>query len=320
MCISVISLFENNKHVSGLIVYLVGENIPTDSKEALEGIGKKYGREISIIDLPDLDILEFIVSSRWPKSAYTRLFSALLLPKNIDRILYLDCDTIIKGDIGSLRYIDFCQNVFFGVKDCVGNMYKKNIGLGPNDVYINAGVLLINLDKLRLINVNLLIENYLKTYIRLINYADQDVLNGVFRNQIGVLSPRFNVMTINSVHSFREICMLRRPTGFYSESELKDALTNQTIIHYTTNMLVIRPWYRNTNHPFANEFRKYMTLSLWESKKLYDMRFESRGLKFISIILKLPKSIAYRLLGFIHSEIKPLYTRLKSRIFICFEK
>jgi len=313
MGISVISLFENNKHIDELTVCLLGENISDESKRTLHNIAYKYDRKIEVIDVPELDIPETLVSARWPLSAFTRLFSGMLLPENIDRILYLDCDTIIAGNIEQLNNVNFDNDIVLGVKDCIGGSYKKNIGLKENDVYINAGVLMLNLKALRKINIKSSIDSYMKRYIKLINYADQDILNGIFKGRIGVIDPEYDVMTIDVVHSYDEIFKLRKPTNFYDRTEMAAAIRNPVIIHYTTNMRVIRPWYNDSDHPLRDQFRKYMAMSPWKDRILGEIKFSTIEAKIIGIIDILPKKLSYALLGFIHSEVKPLYIRIRAK-------
>jgi len=78
-------------------------------------------------------------------------------------------------------------------------------------------------------------------------------------------------MTIDAVHTYEEIQQLRRPTNFYGKEELQKAVKDPAIIHYTTNMLVIRPWFSNTDHPFADVFKKYMGMSTWKNRELKEM-------------------------------------------------
>ena len=40
-----------------------------------------------MIDVPKMDIPRALVSSRWPLSAFTRLYAGKLLPDSIDKIL-----------------------------------------------------------------------------------------------------------------------------------------------------------------------------------------------------------------------------------------
>lgn len=311
MGISTISLFENNKGTDDLKVYLLGDEISKENKEELKKIGDKYNREVEVIDVPKLNIPSSLVSVRWPLSAFIRLFSGVILPADVDRILYLDCDTIITGDISELDMIKFNGNIAMGVKDCISGTYKENVGLDKNSPYINAGVILFDMNALRKVDINEKIEAYMNKYVKLINYADQDILNGMFKGLIGELKPKFDVMTIDAVHTYDEIQQLRRPTNFYKKEELEDAVKNPTIIHYTTNMVVVRPWFSNTDHPYADEFRKYMAMSVWKDKKLGLMVFTTKEAKVINVIMKLPKFIAYRVLGFIHAELKPKYIKMR---------
>ena len=78
-------------------------------------------------------------------------------------------------------------------------------------------------------------------------------------------------------------------------------------------MLVVRPWFLNDNHPLSEEFRKYMDISPWRKKNMELLIFDSREAKIITLINKLPKCMAYRILGLIHSELKPIYIRMKAR-------
>ena len=314
MGISAISMFDNNRKLQDLHVYLLGENISNENKQILTDISEKYNRQITIIDVPKLDIPEALVSARWPLSAFTRLYAGELLPDNVDRVLYLDCDTIIKGDLSELDTCNVTENVFWGIKDCIGKEYKKNIGIEPNGLYVNAGVLLMNLSELRTIAIKDILAKYMAKYQNLINYADQDVLNGAFNGKIGVLPPQYDVMTIAATYSYEEIKILRRPTNYYSLDEFLNAKSNPLLIHYTTNMRTVRPWFSNTNHPLAFEFRKYMGMSPWKDRKLVEMHFTAKEAKLIRFISYLPRKVSIRVLGIMHSKIKPFAIRMKASL------
>ena len=312
MGISVISLFENNRNIDELNIYLLGDKISDKNKHILWTIAECYKRKVTIIDVPKIKIPKSVVSSRWPMSAFTRLYSGQLLPGEIKKILYLDCDTIVTGSILELEELDVSDYVVYGVKDCISGLYKQNIGLQPKAQYINAGVLLFNLEKLRKVDIKETIDQYMLKYEHLINYADQDILNGIFRDKIGIIDLKYNVMTIDIAHTYKEIKVLRRPTNYYTEKEFENAVNNPIIIHYTTNMLIVRPWFENANHPFTDEFRKYMKLSPWKKVILKEMKFSSREARVIGIIMRLPNMLAYSILGLIHSHITPLVNRLSS--------
>lgn len=312
MGISVISLFENNKEIEEINVYLLGEKISNRNKNVLHKIAEKYCRDIFIIDVPELDLPKSLVSTRWPLSAFTRLYAGQLLPYELEKVLYLDCDTIINSTIKKLDYVNVDHKTFYGVKDCISKLYKKNIGLNADSNYINAGVLLINLSRLRRVSLSQTLNNYIDKYERLINYADQDVLNGAFSKEIGVLPPMYNVMTIESVYSYSDILKLRKPANYYSRDEIAKAVSGPVIIHYTTNMRTIRPWFINTNHPFATVFLEYMKISPWSNRRSEKMQFLTKEQKIIGVIERLPY-VAKLVLGFFHSTLKPIIIRVRAR-------
>ncbi len=315
MGISVISLFENNKSVDNLDVYVLTNNISNSNKVLVNDIAKEYGRRIEVIEIANLKIPQSLTSKRWPTSAYIRLFAGVYLPSIIEKVIYVDCDTIVEGNIEDLEEIDIDKKSIWGVKDCIGKKYKKNIGLSIDDIYINAGILILNLNKLRSVDVSERLHNFMKQYGKRVNYADQDVLNGCFSGDIGCIPPQFNVMTIVASYSYKEIMTLRRPTNYYSEMEIKKAVEKPLIVHFTTNMRTIRPWYYNSNHPRRYEFRKYMSISPWKDRELPKMKFTSFEAKMIGIVNRIPRNVSLIILGILHSEIKPNYIFIKSFIF-----
>lgn len=311
MGVSLISLFENNRHMPELEVYLLGEHVCDDNKQKLYSIGERYHRQIHILDVePDQYIPASIALTRWPLSAYTRLFAAELLPTSIEEILYLDCDTVIEGKIEEFK--NDHKHIFWGVKDCVGKYYKENIGLKKDAVYVNAGVLFMDLNELRKINITKSIESFWQKYGKRITYADQDVLNGMFAGKISFLPLKYNVMTIVARYSMQDICKLRRPCNFYLKNEVAEAVRSPHIIHYTTNMRTIRPWYGDSDHPYAALFRKYLAMSPWAERELKISNLHTLEGKEIEYIEKLPKELSYPLLGFVHAVLRPLLVRFKS--------
>ena len=314
MGISMISLFENNKHIEKLDVYFFCENVTDENKKIIADIADRYHRKIVIADMPDIDVPQNLITDRWPKCVFVRLFADQILPKELDRVLYLDCDTIVEGSITPLEQIDMQGKMFYGVKDCLSGTNKENIGLKKEDVYINTGVLMINLQELRANDMNSAIESYVNAYKNLINYPDQDTLNGAFNDKIGILEPQYGVMTLNAAHAYSEVMMLRHPSNFYTEKQMNAAVEHPVIIHYTTNMREVRPWFKNSNHPYVAYFRKYMAISPWKDRELVDMHFTSKSDQIIGILEKLPGKMGTASLGFIHAYLRPMVVRMKAKI------
>lgn len=128
---------------------------------------------------------------------YYRLFIASLFPQ-YDKILYLDCDLVVLGDISELYNTDMGNNILCAAPEqFVQNTTEFRdyaeiaLGVDPDD-YVNAGVLLINLKAFRRNNIE-------EKFIRLITEFDFDLLdpdqaylNYLCRNKILVLPNGWN--------------------------------------------------------------------------------------------------------------------------------
>ena len=309
-----ISLFENNRECDTIHVYLLGDGISEDNRLSLSEIASKYQRSFTLINVPDLNIPEKLSSARWPKSAFTRMFAGELMPKGIDKVVYLDCDTIISASIKDLSLYPTDNYAICGVKDCVSRPYKDKIGIVKNGSYINAGVLLMNLNKLREFDIRKMIADFVDKYESAISYADQDILNGIFKGIFGVLPPQYDLMTLVSVYSYKELEQIRHPDNYYTEDEIEYSKKSPRIIHYTTCMLNIRPWCEGSIHTYAWMFEKYQALSPWAARPKAKANFSANEYKIIQKILMLPKPLAYSLLGLIHAYLRPYYIILKSSL------
>jgi lipopolysaccharide biosynthesis glycosyltransferase len=119
------------------------------------------------------------------------------------------------------------------------------VGIKDFKHYINAGVLLMNLKKIREDNLmpifNRLAENDFPT-------VDQDVLNNVCYGNIYFLDQKFNVMPKNI--KFIDNPELEKEINF---REFVSAYENPSIIHYVDSD---KPW-NNPNMMFAEEWIKY---------------------------------------------------------------
>ena len=152
---------------------------------------------------------------------YYRLFIASLFPQ-YEKILYLDCDLVVLGDISELYRIDLGDNILGAVQDQhVQNteafrLYAdKAIGVDASS-YINAGVLAINLVAFRRNNIEARFVELITGYDFDLLDPDQAYLNYLCRDRIHFLPNGWNKM----------------PAPFACEG-------NKNIVHYA---LYKKPW------------------------------------------------------------------------------
>ena len=160
-----------------------------------------------------------------------------------DKLLYLDCDLVFCDDVAKLWGIDLKGNMMAGVGDRAGRKVKLP-GLDANR-YINAGVMLWNLKRMRDEKVMDTWKRVFREHNCTLKYLDQTLLNLVHRNDILMIPQNWNLH--NSIY--------RNPplAGMYTDAETIEALANPGIVHFTGHH---KPWmlWKFTHHPYAYRF------------------------------------------------------------------
>ena len=174
------SVCENNTDFENITFYIISKEITDENKEKLTKLVKKYNRKIEIIELGDIKkYIDFeFDTTGWNSIVLARLVIDKLLPETIDKILYLDGDTIVRGNLSELWNTDISEYILAAsIEPTVDRERKKQLGLEKLPYY-NAGILLINLKKWREEKAGKIILDYYKANDGKLFANDQDALNG----------------------------------------------------------------------------------------------------------------------------------------------
>lgn len=124
---------------------------------------------------------------------YYRLFAPFILPKELDKVLYLDVDLICMGSLEGLYNEELGENYFVGCEDKgVTAEDLKRLNLPEDYHYINAGVVLINLKKMRENFTAQKLVDMVLEQSKDLKYLDQDFINKNFSKNIKVVSNKYN--------------------------------------------------------------------------------------------------------------------------------
>lgn len=155
LCVSVLSLLKNVKEPLNIyiITMSLGERcaITLEFAEFLENRLKKENsrNKVTLIDITDLFCKNppaANIETRFTPFCMLRLY-ADLIPELPDRILYLDYDVMCRKDFSEMYFMDMSQLELAGVLDRYGKwFFHRNIFKFD---YMNSGVLLMNLEKIR---------------------------------------------------------------------------------------------------------------------------------------------------------------------------
>ena len=113
------------------------------------------------------------------RAAYTKV-----LPKEVDKILQLDVDTVVVRNIDRLWDVDLSGKYFAAVPELKGD-YRP---YGP--VYYNAGVMMLNLDEIRKDKMDDTLIEFLNT--EKVPYIDQDAWNKYGTDKAAALNVAYN--------------------------------------------------------------------------------------------------------------------------------
>lgn len=263
--ISMLSLLQSNRGDAEIHVFILDCGIMDTNREKLENIAKEYTCSLNFVSVEEvvakLDLHMGI--RKIPIASYARLFLASVIPEFYDRILYLDCDTIIRASLYDLWNTNLGDNMVAGVQDTIDSFFVKKIGLKPDEYYVNAGILLINLAGWRKNRLEEQFMNFIRKFDGNVPHNDQGTINGVCVKKKYLVAPRYNATSNIYSFSSKTIKRIYFMDYYYSQEELEEARKNPAIIHFTTG-LVGRPWEENCSHPMKEEYLKISRISPWK--------------------------------------------------------
>jgi lipopolysaccharide biosynthesis glycosyltransferase len=262
--VSLISLFENNRDIEKINVYIIEDKLSEKNREKINAIVTGYGHQIFFLNLYELTV------ELPPVSFYRSSYGRLFLPKltNIDRILYIDSDTIINSSLKYLTDLNMSDCLLAGVQDTVNRYYLELIGLNINNRYINGGIMIINLRLWRKLGITERCIDFILKFKGSPPHNDQGTVNYVCRNNIKIIPPNFNVMNPMFAFPVSKIKKLFGVKAYYTQNEINDAVVNPIIIHYTDEFFN-RPWFINCTHPLKDKYIKYFQQSPWKFELPY---------------------------------------------------
>lgn len=254
------SLFDSNKDCRFNVYVFEDGSVSKANRVKYQRLGKRYGNEITILTIDDSMIRGFPMNAETyiTLPTYYRILASELLPTEWQKVIYLDVDMIVCGDIKPLWDVDLTGKALAGVIDCspwTGCVCER-LGYPQSFGYFNAGLLALNLDYWRNNKIGERIVAYVSQYYSDLRYMDQDALNGVLYEEIVLLPARYNYSVLVFLNRFWEA---------YSEETQQYYLEEKNrvvVIHYQGEE---KPWDpRHYGGPFLSVWEKQRKKSLWE--------------------------------------------------------
>lgn len=302
--VSMTSLLENSDKLSEIHLHILGENLTKYSIDRFLELEKKYKCKVILYDTSEIinQMKEWgLPSYRGSYAANMRLFIPRIISQEIERILYLDADTIVVADIIELYNVDMQGAAIAMALDSLGASHKLSIGLSEEDYYYNSGVILFDMKQWIQHDLTNRIIEHIKQGNTNYPSPDQDLLNVVCGSYTKMIDSRYNLQPIHLAFSSKSYFHNYSQTGYYTEEQLEQAVNNPVIYHFF-RFLGEFPWNKDNMHPDSKLFDQYLEKSPWHA---YDKQpVEDGVLNHIERILYriLPKSIFLKLFCAAHKR------------------
>ena len=184
-----------NNETEDITFYVISKGISESNKKNLVDWVASLKQKIDIIELDDISNyidFEFDTSS-WNDIVLARLFFDKLLPDSVDKILYLDGDTMVRGSLVELWNTDMKEYVLAAAIEPTANKVRKEaIHLNINEPYYNAGVLLINMRNWKEVYAGKKVLDFYKKHNGKLFANDQCAINGSLKDYILQISISYN--------------------------------------------------------------------------------------------------------------------------------
>ena len=244
--VSMKSALEHNEQVEFIIMY---SKLSAESMQKLGAVGGS----LRLIKMDESQFADLTLSKWVTVQAWFRIKLPDLC-KDLDKVLYLDCDTLIRGNLDELFSLDLTDKYLAGVKDVWGvSKYVKRLGM-KSGVYVNSGMLLFNCDYCRKEHFFDKVVEFAKNNAKIIEFCDQDSINKVVDEHKLVISPKYNLMDTWWRGGYYEF-------EGEEETEYLKAKENPVIAHLTG----LKPAFKGCGNKFKDEW--------WEvakKTKIYD--------------------------------------------------
>lgn len=239
------SILKNAEKDDNLIFYILDGGISSKNKEALKSLATIKACDIRFTSVKEDLFSEYkkVKTHDYVSLAtYYRLMLPSLLPE-VDKVIYFDCDFIVNSSLKDLYKIDLENNPVAGVLDIKKKMLQKN------PTYVNAGMLIFDINKMRDLDLESKFLKWTQENHCHIRCGDQEIINEVCKGKIKILDNTWNVQSSNFTNRSSYI---KNPKGIHFISKRKPWHYGSYSYHreYYFKYLQLTPWALNTWESF----------------------------------------------------------------------
>ena len=269
-----------------LKIYVITSVQSKVANNELLKFSKKNGLDLQVVIVDNEEFIGWKENGHISLAAYLRLLIPSII--NEEKVIYLDCDILVQGDLTHLYNINTENFYLAGVED-----YSRNQTY--DDIYINSGVLLMNLPLLRKDNFLLKCKALQEEVHLTCNFADQTIINKFGLGKKMILKCEWNFQVMHDDIFFQNWSLIKK---------------RAKILHFIGR---VKPWSKRANPLIRSLWRKYLnesgieiqdsTVIYFPSKREY-LRACARTLKRYFLLFKY--IFSYKKMRSIDEKVSPV--------------
>ena len=239
-----------------LSIYVAADGFTDGDWAQLRTLCSRFGAQVIPVPIDPAWFAGAPTIRYYSRAMYYRLLAGQMLPKTLERILYLDPDLLITGSLLPLYEMDMGDNLYAAaihrvLESITGPMNRIRLSAYETEGYYNSGVLLMNLPLIRRDVHAQDIFGYVQANRARLVLPDQDILNGLYGERIlPVDECRFNYDA-------------RRYSQYLLASQgaltMDQVMAHTAILHFCGKR---KPWKKDYTGRFAALYKHYMHLSV----------------------------------------------------------
>lgn len=262
-CTMILSVCENNKAFEAITFYILDTGISEDSRRQIADMVFQYQRKLVFIDtqemISSLESLGIQPYQGINMGVYLKGMLSKLLPGDLERILYIDCDAVVNGSLRELWETNSNGMAIGMAVDCMNKRINEGYGF-QNRYYYNTGVMLIDFSEWLHRNCE---EKYIKYILdnaaRKFEWADQDLINASLNEDTFKLSPRYNWLSLYEIYNYESLGKIYglNEQNYYTKEEF-EAAHDQPVIYHFPSVFIGRPWFQKELLKKQDVYDKYL--------------------------------------------------------------
>ena len=305
--VAIYSFLKNNhQDFRKINIHILAKRISKENKTILEEIASPFGGN-NLIFIEDEGISKILgkkIQANRALSSFSRLFAASFLDETIEKVLYLDADSLILGSFKELWETNIENYYVAGVLDVGPDYVKTAVGLSKDVNYINAGVLLINLKKWRNEDVESKFIDFLEKNNMQVYNNDQGIINATLNDSILIVDPKFNLMSPFLEKDYDDVIKWNGLKNYYDKETIENAIKNPVFLHFV-HFINGRPWFKDTKHPCKDLYLKYASETQYKNDVVVE---DYRGLKY-KLFFSLTNFLPYKLVCLIYRPYRDFFIK-----------